>query len=404
MRRGFAVAALAVGVVIVYAAGVALTGPDPAQPSDTPDPGTRSARIDTTASTTIPAEPAPTATTTTTTSTTTTSEAQARTYLVWSPGGLPSTLADGLTARFPKASVVAGGVVELDAGDGAVIPLDALALDPARHRPFDPDGTLAPLQPGTVALGATSADLRDVSVGDVLPIAGTAFELVAVVPDETVAAAEVVFHRDEASVAVDTERFALVATHQTRTQFEAAVRGLYDGPAPLRIRTDGEAPWMRHGDAVLPQVFIKEALGEFSYTHRSGSQFEQERAFRESRIVTTDVPLVGDVVCHRAVTEMLTGAMDRLDDEGLGHLVDPAGFAGCWNPRFTRTVTGTSAGLSRHAWGAAVDINAPTNPFGSEGSQDPRLVAVMEEWGFTWGGNWLIPDPMHFEYGVAPSG
>jgi hypothetical protein len=55
--------------------------------------------------------------------------------------------------------------------------------------------------------------------------------------------------------------------------------------------------------------------------------------------------------------------------------------------------------VSRHAWGAAVDINAAANPFGSLGTQDPRLVAVMKEWGFTWGGDWLSPDPMHFEYG-----
>jgi hypothetical protein len=95
---------------------------------------------------------------------------------------------------------------------------------------------------------------------------------------------------------------------------------------------------------------------------------------------------------------MLLGAMTQLVEEGLAHLVDPAGFAGCWNPRFTRTVTGTSAGLSRHSWGAAIDINAPANPFGSRGTQDARLVRIMQQWGFTWGGEWLIPDPMHFEY------
>jgi hypothetical protein len=29
------------------------------------------------------------------------------------------------------------------------------------------------------------------------------------------------------------------------------------------------------------------------------------------------------------------------------------------------------------------------------------LIAIMLEWGFTWGGDWLVPDPMHFEY-AAP--
>ena len=26
------------------------------------------------------------------------------------------------------------------------------------------------------------------------------------------------------------------------------------------------------------------------------------------------------------------------------------------------------------------------------------VVAVMERWGFTWGGRWLVPDPSYFEY------
>ena len=29
---------------------------------------------------------------------------------------------------------------------------------------------------------------------------------------------------------------------------------------------------------------------------------------------------------------------------------------------------------------------------------DPRVVEVMERWGFEWGGRWLVPDPMHFEF------
>jgi hypothetical protein len=29
---------------------------------------------------------------------------------------------------------------------------------------------------------------------------------------------------------------------------------------------------------------------------------------------------------------------------------------------------------------------------------DPRLIEIMERWGLAWGGRWIVPDGMHFEY------
>ena len=69
-------------------------------------------------------------------------------------------------------------------------------------------------------------------------------------------------------------------------------------------------------------------------------------------------------------------------------------FEGCFNPR---TIAGSTQ-PSRHAWGAAVDVNFSTNPTGSTSTVDPRLVEVMERWGFGSGDEWLVPDSGHFEY------
>lgn len=388
MRRALQILTLFLAVAAGYALTAAFA-PGVVAPSATPEPGERMVTSSV-------------ATTSTTTADTTTTVLEAETYLIWSTGGLPSELVDALTTEFANISVVRGDAVELDVGNGAVVPLDAVAIDPESHDAFDPGGDLADLRPGLVVLGETSADFRGTAVGGVLTVGGMDYEVAAIVPDTVVGAAEIVFAQADTSAPVTTDRYVLISTELARNIFEDRVRSMYDGPAPLRIRTEGETPWLRHGDAVLPQIHIKRALGEFAYVNRSGSEFAQDSEFISASIVTTEIAILGEVRCHRTVARMLDGAMRQLVEEGLSHLVDPAGFAGCWNPRYIRPTTGRSSGISRHAWGAAVDLNAPSNAVGSAGTQDPRLVAVMAEWGFTWGGDWLVPDPMHFEYGIVP--
>jgi len=388
MKRGREIAILIVAVVVGYVLAVVLA-PGVVAPSPTPEPGERTVSGSSTTTTVDASLPA-------------TTTPRAEVYLVWSTGGLTDDLVRGLERQFDELSVVRGDAAELDAEEGWVIPLDAVAIDPTAHRFFDRDGSLTSLRPGAVALSEASAQFRGLALGDELIVEGVAYEVTAITPDDVVGAAEVIFDRSDPDAPVATNRYALVSTDLARNEFEDVVRGMYDGPAPLRIRSRGESPWLRHGDAVLPQVFIKSALGEFAYSNLTGSEFSQDPAFVEGSIVTAEVPILGKIQCHETVVEMLAGAMGQLADEGLAHLVDPAGFAGCWNPRYIRPTTGTSSGISRHAWGAAVDLNAASNPVGSAGTQDPRLVEVMLEWGFTWGGDWLVPDPMHFEYGLAP--
>jgi hypothetical protein len=391
MRLLANIAALVVSVVLGYFVTIIVTSPAGFDASLTPLPGPVVGRG---------AEDVPAPEETSSSQPVSTVTATVGIYLVWSTGGLTPELTGALTTEYPEASVVKGDVVELDAGNGRLIPLDALALEPDDHGPFDPTGSLAQLRPGAVVLGASSATLRDAGPGDFLVIGGKPFEIVGIAPDEAIGAAEVVFAASDPDSPVQTDRFVLIETDTPRTTFEGFVRSSYNGPAPLRIRAEGETPWLRHGDAVAPQVFIKQALGEFSYTNRSGSEFIQDEEFLDENIAEFDVPILGSVICHKVVAEMLVGAMTQLVDDGLAYLVDPSGFRGCWNPRFIRSANGTPAGVSRHAWGAGVDLNASANPVGSVGTQDPRLIAVMLEWGFTWGGDWLVPDPMHFELGI----
>ena len=112
-----------------------------------------------------------------------------------------------------------------------------------------------------------------------------------------------------------------------------------------------------------------------------------------NNIVKTTVPLLGLISCNRRLLPQLVGAMRELQSQGLGGLVRT--FNGCFSPRMQ---VGNPYALSRHAFGIAVDINAGANRFGQPPDQDPRLVDVMARWGFTWGGRWLVPDGMHFEF------
>jgi hypothetical protein len=111
------------------------------------------------------------------------------------------------------------------------------------------------------------------------------------------------------------------------------------------------------------------------------------------------VPLLGSVHCHRKLIPMLRAAMSELRRKGLGSLVKD--YAGCYSARSVRD--DPAYRLSHHSWGAAVDINVGDNPLGAPPHQDPRLVRIMAKHGFTWGGKWIRPDGMHFEWWHFPS-
>ena len=140
-------------------------------------------------------------------------------------------------------------------------------------------------------------------------------------------------------------------------------------------------------------------LGSFSYTANADGSINQDPAWVQANIVTQAVPILGPETCNRLLFPQLAGALAQLQSEGLGGLIStapPDDRPGqCYQPRFVNS--NPALGVSLHAWGIAIDINAVENPEGQPSHQDPRLVAVFEQWGFRWGGTWATPDPMHFE-------
>jgi hypothetical protein len=91
----------------------------------------------------------------------------------------------------------------------------------------------------------------------------------------------------------------------------------------------------------------------------------------------------------------LSAALGEIQEAGLASEIRPGEYAGCYVPRFIDR--DPRRGLSMHAFGLAVDFNTSTNALGTRGDMHPDVVAIFQKWGFTWGGAWSRPDPMHFE-------
>jgi hypothetical protein len=388
------------------------------QPDDRAPPRRASAEGAATTTTTPPSTRAPA-------SPPTTAESAApvpSVLLAWSRSGAGRGLDPGLEpaaaalASVNATSLVRAGGLDLvgshdmegtrvDAlSPGWAIPLDAAAVDPARHADFVPiadRAAIAGLRPGEALLGRTSAELRRLTVGGVIELSGGQSVVVsAVVEDASIGGAEVAVDvRTGERLGLTTPRYLLVAYRGDRPALEDQLRAAIAPGTVVRFRGPGETPYLRHADAVLPQAQIKARFGEFSYRAGAGAAFEQDPGWRAENIVTRPVPILGAVRCHRGIVDALVGALTEIENAGLAGLVDHAGYDGCFNPRF---VAGSDS-VSRHAWGVAFDMGFSSNPTGLESVQDPPLVEIFRRWGFTSGDSWLVPDAGHFEF-VAPPG
>jgi hypothetical protein len=330
--------------------------------------------------------------------------------MLWTPGGLPedfAELVEGLSGVESVTEVRAdlllvddvfdsSGQLVADPGEGWFLPVEAAAIDDkfASLAPGDWRQTLAELGPGEALISETAARTRGVGAGATI-VTRSAHRVVAVLPDEVVGGMELVVAQVDAEMlGITTPRYLLISYQGNRAALE---RSFPQGYKPVRIRAPGETPFLRHGDAVLPQLIIKENFGEFAIRPLRSGGVEFDQAWAQANIQTTEYPLLGSVACHSGITEALTGAMEELERNNLGSLIES--FDGCFNPRF---IAGSQL-LSRHAWGVAIDLNYRANPTGQITVQDRRLVETMKRWGFGWGGNWLVPDAAHFEWISPPS-
>jgi hypothetical protein len=287
-----------------------------------------------------------------------------------------------------RSAAAPGGRVVQRVRPRYAVPLDVLAVDPRGYAAALPEASRRPfarLRRGEALLSRTSARLRRVGRGGTLRLTGgRRLRVAGVIDDEAASGAELVVpgrRGGRAGLVVLLRPGAAPDPMRLARRAERGAAGrLVGGGGPAGPARPAE---------------LKARFGEPAVALPYGWDWVRlDPAFVRRRIVTRRVPLLGTVTCHRAMIGPLRAALGSLERRGLGRLVDPADYAGCYAPRRIQP----SGSLSLHAWGLAVDLNATANPFGGRSRQDRRLVRAMERQGFTWGGDWPTrPDPMHFE-------
>ena len=338
------------------------------------------------------------------------------TLLAWTPNGLPAGFAHRVASLrgVEHVTAVVSGIVWMTrsvardgvAADrpprGLAIPIEMAGARLSDYAPFlaPPDQVHLPeLAAGQAVLGQSEARLRRMGVGGTLRFGRQSLRVAGIVPDAAIGANEVfVSLRTARAFGLHTQRYLLIdpVPGARRGKLAARIRGLVPADVPLRIRGPGETPYFLQCDAVLPEVRMKELFGEFAAAPVGAGYLKIDPAWVARHIVAARIPLLGVVHCNRAIIPQLRGALSELEASGLGQLINTGGYGGCFSPRFVNRIP--NAGISHHAWGAAIDINVAANPYGRPHTQDRRLVAILSRWGFTWGGRFLIPDGNHFEF------
>ena len=335
--------------------------------------------------------------------------------LAWSPGGIPAgteralerlpSVIDATTIRagldWIESSTTTDGAVFDRPPAGQAIPFEVAIVEPDEYAdyvaPSEREAILA-LEPGHAVMSQTESEIRGAGTGLKLKLQGGRVVVTGVVSDATTQGYEALLAGDVPDTWERTDRFVLMRVRDRSAQraVSALIRERLEPGRVLRIRAQGETPFLRYGDAVLPQLLVKATFGEFSAQPHGDGSITTQPAWRTKNIVAREVPVLGEITCHRGLFPQLEQAMQQAVDAGLAFTIDPDDFGGCYGPRFIDSNPGGR--LSHHSWGIAIDFNVAQNRPGTPPDLDRRFVRIMESNGFTWGGRWLIPDGMHFEW------
>lgn len=326
------------------------------------------------------------------------------TFAIWSDGALgPKVLRaarafDGIVA----SGATATGTTGLRAIEGEpryaspkARTLSVLAADPAPLA-FDPSllRVAAALRAGEAAISSVTAQKRGIHKNDRVYLGDgtTSVRVTATIPDEALFAHELIVPL-ALGEALGFDRSPAVIVAARPASVLGATKALMAAAGETRARIRALAGYPETDGTVMDIGEVHRVFGRFRYVRGPGDSIVPDPAWVKAAIIDWSVPVLGRVRCHRNMVGQLAYAMAEIERDGLAPMIES--YNGCYVPRFQRL---DDTVLSAHAYGIAIDLNAATNAQGDATPEiDPRIVSIMERWGFAWGGRFSTPDGMHFE-------
>jgi hypothetical protein len=181
-----------------------------------------------------------------------------------------------------------------------------------------------------------------------------------------------------------------------------AARGIGTDPK-IRVRRSWDA---FDPDNTIGLAKTKKLLGELAYRVTESGAVLVDDSWSAKYIPNREPYPTGIVAaCNNAIKADLTAALQDVVNAGLAGEIDVGNantFGGCFGPRFTRIVGTQLGSLSRHTWAQALDTNTVANCQGCAPQMDCRVVRIFRAHNFAWGGNFINPDGMHFEWVGEP--
>ena len=348
---------------------------------------------------------------------------------VYNSGALKQDVADRAlaAARQAGASAAIGraasiGMVALRRGDvsiqtppaGFAYPMGTTALPPELVGHTMGRDVSRHLGPTSLVMSSLTASLRGAEAGDTIDLTASSgaivrFRIGAVVDDAVTGGTELLMSLAAAD-RLGIQRLSRVVMwgFDSRAAIDRAMadQGLVSTKIRLRRSWDPADP-----DSTIGMAATKSELGEFAYRVNANGSVSQSADWVASSlpggrvVLNPAIPIAAR--CHNEVEPAIRAALDEVARTNPGNTisVSQANTAGgCHVARFNRLTPDSSVGfLSRHSWGMALDTNTISSCQGCAPPDiDCTTVRIFRKHGFAWGGNFLTPDGMHFEWVGEP--